>query len=38
MGQKEKAGQALSAAEAMPAKTSSDRLLLSEAKRAVTGK
>lgn len=38
MGQKEKAQQALSAAEALPAKTSSDRLLLSEAKRAVTGK
>lgn len=38
MGQKEKARQALTAAEALPAKTSSDRLLLSEAKRAVTRK
>lgn len=38
MGQKEKAQHSLAAAEALPAKTSSDRLLLSEAKRAVAGK
>ncbi len=38
MGQKEKARQALAAAEALPVKTSSDRLLLREAQRAVTGK
>ena len=38
MRQKEKAQQALMAAEALPAKTTSDRLLLSEARRAVAGK
>lgn len=38
MGQKEKAQQALAAAKALPAKTSSDRLLLSEAQRAVAEK
>lgn len=38
LNQREKAVQALAAAEALPAKSTSDRLLLSEARQAVAGK
>lgn len=38
MKRKDKARQALEAAESLPVKTSSDRMLLTEARRAVTGK